>query len=304
MTSPSWLWAVFTLTAAAGQTLRNAFQHDLSDRIGSAAATFVRFLFGFPFSLAFLFAACAVTSSPPPWPDSHAAQLVCFASLAQVAATAAMLAAMRERSFVVATALTKTEVVQIVGFNLLFMGDVATDPLILAVGLATLGTLIVSRPSAAAISGRDRAANWRAAGYGLAAAALFGVATICFRKGILALESPSFILAAAAELAYALSLQTIAILAYLILFDRAGLRALAREWRPSITAGFVGAFATQFWFLAFALETAARVRTLGLAEVAFAQLITRRMFRQTTSPIEWIGVGLIILGVAIALNGG
>ena len=52
--APTWLWAAFTLTAAGGQTLRNALQHDLTEAIGAAGATFVRFLFGLPFSLAFL----------------------------------------------------------------------------------------------------------------------------------------------------------------------------------------------------------------------------------------------------------
>jgi drug/metabolite transporter (DMT)-like permease len=303
MTSPSWLWAAFTLSAAGGQTLRNALQRDLTDRVGSAAATFVRFLFGFPFSLAFLFFACVLTTSSPPWPNGSAAMLAAFASLAQVAATALMLAAMRERSFLVATTLTKTEAIQIVGFNLLFMGDQATGPTIVAVALATLGVLIVSLPPAA-VSGGDRAAKRRAAAYGLASAAAFGVATICFREGILALGAQSFILAAATELAFALSLQTIAILAYLVLFDRMALCAIAREWRPSLSAGFTGAFATLFWFFAFALETAARVRTLGLVEVLFAQIITRRVFRQRTTPIEGIGMVLIIFGVAIALNAG
>jgi drug/metabolite transporter (DMT)-like permease len=303
MTSPSWLWAAFTLTAAGGQTLRNALQHDLVDRVGSASATFVRFLFGFPFAIAFLFGACLLTSSPPPWPNGPTAMLICFASAAQIGATALMLAAMRERSFVVATALTKTEALQIVAFNLLFMGDRATASIVVAVGVATLGVLIVSLPAAAAISRSGRAANWRAAAYGLASAAGFGVATVCFRAGILALGGPSFALSAAAALAYTLTLQTAAILSYLVLFDRKGLRAIGREWRSSLSAGFVGAFATLFWFLAFALETAARVRTLGLAEVVFAQMISRRVFRQTTRPIEWIGVALIVLGVGVALNG-
>ena len=36
-------------------------------------------------------------------------------------------------------------------------------------------------------------------------------------------------------------------------------------------AGFMGALASQFWFLGFAIATAASVRTLALVEVLFAQ---------------------------------
>jgi len=143
-----------------------------------------------------------------------------------------------------------------------------------SVTLAAAGVLVVSMPSASRLAGSDGSSNWRVAGYGLSAAAAFGLATICFREGILALGGSSFIVAAAGALNYALTLQTGIILSYLAAFDRRGLYAIAGEWRASMTAGFMGALATQFWFLAFAIETAARVRTLGLVEVAFAQIVT------------------------------
>jgi len=55
-----------------------------------------------------------------PMPSATALFYVAFASAAQVLATALMLLAMRENSFVVATALTKTEAVQIVAFGMVF----------------------------------------------------------------------------------------------------------------------------------------------------------------------------------------
>ena len=48
-------------------------------------------------------------------------------------------------------------------------------------------------------------------------------------------------------------------------------------------AGFAGAAASQCWFLAFALATAASVRTLALVEVLFAQGVTRFVFNQGTT---------------------
>src|SRR5437868_13980545 len=50
----SWLWALFTIIAAAGQTARNAMQRELTAKLGTAGATHVRFLFGCPFALIFL----------------------------------------------------------------------------------------------------------------------------------------------------------------------------------------------------------------------------------------------------------
>src|SRR6201999_1871969 len=55
------LWVIFTLIGAAGQTARNAMQRELTPRLGALGATLVRFLFGFPFALAFLAAAMAAS---------------------------------------------------------------------------------------------------------------------------------------------------------------------------------------------------------------------------------------------------
>ena len=87
-----------------------------------------------------------------------------------------------------------------------------------------------------------------------------------------------------------------------VLADRKVLIAIFRAWRPSLFAGFMGAFASQMWYLAFALETAAKVRTLALVEILFAQLVSRNLFKQSLASREAMGIGLIILGVVLLLN--
>jgi len=86
---------------------------------------------------------------------------------------------------------------------------------------------------------------------------------------------------------------------YLWLRDPGVIRAIIRHWRPSMLAGFLGALASQFWFLAFALATAASVRTLALVEVLFAQAISTLVFKQATTSREAAGIVLIVLGVAL-----
>ena len=85
-------------------------------------------------------------------------------------------------------------------------------------------------------------------------------------------------MAATFTLAVGLVVQAVLLTVYLVLRDRAVLRAILRAWRPSLFAGFMGALASQFWFLAFALATAASVRTLALVEVLFAQAISSFVF--------------------------
>jgi uncharacterized membrane protein len=51
------------------------------------------------------------------------------------------------------------------------------------------------------------------------------------------------------------------------------------------------------WFLAFALETAAKVRTLGLIGILLAQVLSRNLFKQSIASLEAVGIFLIALGV-------
>jgi len=93
------------------------------------------------------------------------------------------------------------------------------------------------------------------------------------------------------------------LLVWLALFDRAGLRAILALWRTSLIAGFMGALASQLWFVAFALTDAARVRTLALVEVLFAQAPSLKLFRERPSAREWLGMALIVVAAAILIGG-
>ena len=74
-------------------------------------------------------------------------------------------------------------------------------------------------------------------------------------------------------------------------------------WRPSLPAGFLGAFASEMWFLAFALQTPARVRTLGLVEILIAGLVSRRLFQQAPTLRDIVGMVLVVVGIALLFNG-
>jgi drug/metabolite transporter (DMT)-like permease len=294
----SWLWAVFTVIASAGQVLRNAQQKELTTLIGTVGATHVRFLFGLPFALLFLAIVLTATGQAMPPVSRTVLGWTVTAALAQIGATALLLAAMRERSFVVTTAYAKTEPVQVAVFGLVFLGDRVTPGLAAAILVATAGVLLVSWPR----SKGGEAFTWTSALLGIGSGALFAIAAIGFRGGIRALEASNFVLAATSILVLGLLIQTTILTAYLFVFDRPALLAIFRLWRPSLFAGFMGAFASQMWYLAFALETAAKVRTLALVEILFAQALSRNLFKQKLASREAVGIGLIVGGVLILLN--
>jgi drug/metabolite transporter (DMT)-like permease len=296
MFDPSWLWALFTIIAAAAQTVRNATQRELTAKLGTVGATHVRFLFGFPFALVFLCGVMIALGHGLPRPLPIYWLWVIGGALTQIAATALMLAAMNDRSFVVVYAYIKTEPVQAALFGLIFLGDVVTPWMAAAILIATAGVVTMAlKPGTSS--------DLRATLLGLAAGAMFALSAVGFRGAILNLALPSYVMTATFTVVMGLLLQSLLLSVYLWLRNSDVLVAIVRSWRPSLFAGFMGALASQFWFLAFALATAASVRTLALVEVLFAQAISRFVFKQATTPREGLGIALIVIGVVLLLWG-
>ena len=67
MIAPEWLWIPVTVWAAFAQTLRNAAQRSLTAELGTLGATLVRFLYGLPFALLWLYGVHAIAGieNPP-----------------------------------------------------------------------------------------------------------------------------------------------------------------------------------------------------------------------------------------------
>jgi drug/metabolite transporter (DMT)-like permease len=293
----SLLWIPVTLAAAAAQTGRNATQRRLTEKIGTAGATQVRFLYGFPFALLALAGVSLATSEAVPRSNGAFLLYVLAGAMTQILATALMLSAMRERAFSVVTAYTKTEPVQVALFGFLLLGDTLTPLAALAIAVATLGVVVMSmKPGASLTSSGSKPVI-----YGVAAGAFFALAAIGFRGAILSLPDGSSLVRATTTLVWGLGLQTGMLLIWLGFFDRKALFASLQAWRPSLGAGFLGALASQFWFLGFALTTAANVRTLALVEVLMAQAVSHRFLAQVTTRRELAGMGMILGGVALLL---
>ncbi len=290
------LWIPFTVVAALGQVARNAMQRSLTGPLGAWGATNIRFLFGFPFSLLFLGVALVATGDQLAWPGAAFWPWLWLGALAQIVATALMLAAMNDASFVVTTAYLKTEAIQTAIFGFIFLGDHLAAAKVIAILIATAGVVITAlRPGAVGFG------NLKPVLQGLVAAACFALSAVGFRGAIIAAPQVSFVTAASFTLVFALLVQTLVLTIYLLTRAPQVLRDILRMWKPSMAAGFTGALASQFWFLAFALTVAANVRTLALVEVVFAQAVAWRAFKQQIAPRQLAGIALIVAGVALLI---
>jgi drug/metabolite transporter (DMT)-like permease len=288
------VWIPVTLLASSAQTLRNAMQRDLIGALGAVGAAQVRFLFGLPFAVLFLIGVAIATGLDLPSLTAVNLAWTAFGAVSQVIATSLMLAAMRTKSFVVAVAYTKTEAAQIALFGLIALNNPPTPALVAAIALATIGVVLM-----AIRSRKELAADWRSAALGIFSATFFAFAAIGFRFAVIAVNSPSRVLSASVILVVGLAIQSAALGLYLAAFDRAGARAIIASWRSSLFAGFMGALASQLWFVAFALSDAAPVRTLALIEVPMAQIVSLKMFREPPSLREGLGISLIVIAAGI-----
>lgn len=302
--APAWLWIACTLAAAALQTARNAMQRSLTGQLGTVGATHVRFLFGLPFALLLLAAVALVTDLSTLRASPGFFAWVLLGSGTQILGTALMLAAMRERSFVVGIAYAKTEPVQVALFALVFLGEAPGAQGLAAILLATVGVLMMSiPPRAAAAATASTASAWgailpRAALFGIVSGGMFALSAVGFRAAILALGDGAWYGRATVTLAVSLALQAAALTLWLAWRDRAALVGIARLWRPSLLAGAAGALASQMWFLAFSLQTAAAVRTLGLVEILFAQAVSHRLFAHGSTRRELAGIAVMVAALA------
>lgn len=298
----SLFWIPATIVAALAQTARNVTQRGLTRAIGTVGATQVRFLYGLPFACLFLLAVSLLQGVVPPAANAGFLAFCAAGALAQVLATGLMLQAMRGQGFAVVTAYVKTEPVQVAIVAFAVLGDPLTLPTLAAIVVATAGVILLGRAQGGGTDADKARPGLSPMLMGMAAGALFAVAAVGFRGAILALPEGDFLLRATTTLVWALAMQTALLLAWLLVMDRGALMGSFRVWKPSLAAGFLGAFASQFWFIGFALTSAANVRTLALVEVLFAYVLSRRLFAQATSRAELAGLALVVGGVLVLLR--
>ena len=304
MIAPDWLWIPVTIWAAFSQTLRNAAQRSLTAELGTLGATLVRFLYGLPFAILWLLGVQAIGGYSLPSATQSFAGWVAFGGLSQIIATALLLRVMAMRNFTLGVAYSKTEIIQVAIFGLIVLGDPVTVTTVLAVACGTLGVLLLS-PADRERPFRTMLSGWTttSAMLGLASGAFFAFSAVGFRGAALALGDTPFLVAAAFTLVFAQTLQTLVLGGWLLLRDPPVVTRVFGAWRRSMFAGFMGAAASAGWFTAMAIEPVAHVRTLGLVELIFASVVSRKIFRERLNKLEIAGMLLLVLGLVIVTLG-
>lgn len=301
MISPSWLWVPLTVFAAAAQTVRNTAQRHLTAELGTLGATLVRFLYGMPVLGVWLCLVLLFGGVPQPALTWSFGGWVVVAALSQLAGTALLLRAMQERSFAIGLVYSKSEVIQVALFSVLFLGETLSALAIAAIVVATLGVVLLS-PRPPALDGAKRSWADPAAFYGLASGSAFAISVVGYRGANLALHTDSPFLAAAETLFWSQLLQAVLLCAWLLAHNPAVVLGALRQWRVSMFAGVAGASASLANVTALALAPASQVRTLILVEVVFSYFVSRRIFNESMNRRELAGIILVMAGVVLIVS--
>ena len=293
-------WIPLTIFAAFAQTIRNAAQRQLVAELGTLGATFVRFLYGLPFAAAWLAGVLGFTALPAPAASLSFIGWTLLGGVSQIAGTALMLRTMAGRNFAVGVAYSRTEVVQVAAFSMIVFGESLSLQAAMAVACGTVAVLLLGpstggRLVPAVVAGLAS----RSAALGLACGACMAMSSIGFQGATRALDSPSFLLNAAFTLVVGLAFQTLLLGAWLAVRSRNVLLRTLGAWRRSLFAGFMGAAASAGWFSAFAIQAVTHVRTLGLIEMVFSYLVSRRFFREQLTPRELLAMALLAVAVIL-----
>lgn len=292
------LWIPITIAAAFLQNLRFMLQKHVKGRLSTSGATFARFVWAAPLALSFVLSLSGLRGEGLPPMNAPFLGFAALGGLAQILATALVVALFSLRNFAVGVSFSKTETVQAVVFGILILGELASLSGIVAILISLAGIVLISVP-AGALTVRD-AVN-RPALYGLASGALFGISAVCYRAASLSLGGGDFLIRAALTLAVVTAMQTAAMWAYLALREPGEVGRVFAAWRVTIWVGVAGMLASLCWFAAMTLQTVAYVRALGQIELLFTFATSALVFGERSTRREIAGIVLLVVGIVALL---
>ncbi|MBT6095619.1 MAG: EamA family transporter [Rhodospirillaceae bacterium] len=273
-------------------------QKHLKGRLSTGGATYVRFLYALPFALIYCWSLFEFGGyALPQWNWTFLAY--CLAGgVSQIIFTFVLIYLFSFRNFAVGTTLSKTEVVQIALLGLILLGDTLSAGAAVAIGLSLIGVMALSlAQSRISIRNLFSGLTEKATLIGLLCGAFLGASVVFFRGAGLSLGDGPAVMRAAFALAVSLVMQTIIMGAYLKWREPGEITKVVRNWAPALSVGVSGVLASICWFTAFTLQNAAYVRAVGQIELVFTFIASIFFFKEKTTPMEYLGIGLVVAAI-------
>ena len=285
-------WVLFSVLAAAAQTMRFAVQKVLvGAALSPAAATWARFLWSWPLAVALAFAYGAATGAEFPELTPTFLTFAILGGAFQILATVCTVSLFSMRAFAVGITFKKTEVMLTALAGFAILGDMISGPGAAAIAFGFVGVLLLSDPP------EGGSIFNKAAGIGILSGILFALSAVTYRGATLALASGDPVLTGGVTLAVVVLWQTLALGVWLWLKEPGQIVATLAAWRQTSIVSVFSLVGSWSWFAAFSLMNAAYVFAVGQIELIFSILIGALWFRETLRPRELLGISVLATSI-------
>ncbi|MBO2659371.1 DMT family transporter [Shewanella algae] len=290
------MWIFFTLMAAFMQAWRNAFQSRLSRDVNVAGVTLARFVYAGPLAAVYLLSLYAWQDAGLPQLGHGALQYIIGAALAQILATALMVKLFQLQNFAVGAGLAKSEALVAAVLGSLFFGTALTVTGWLGVLVGTVAVFLLST------HGGLKGLSFKTLLLGLGCGSAFALTSLWVREASLVLGLP-FPHRAAWVLLLVILLQTLLLLAWLLIKDKETLKKLWQRPRLTLAISISSCLGSIGWFSAMSLTAVPYVKTLGQVEAFFMMLLSSLWLKQRVKVKDMGGLVLIALAAVLVLWG-
>ena len=303
MTLPP-IWLPAALFAGLFQAWRTAMQQQLRGKLSVSGAGLIRYAYGAPFAIAMAAAYLGAKGLALPALPAPYLLLAAGAGLAQILGTALLILSFGHRGFVVGTAFSKTDALMAALAAAVFFGE-SLPRLAWAGVFVGVAAILLLALFGQKMTPRDlaRAAVQPGALCGLGAAGLFALTGLFVKQATIRLDETDQPAAALITLAVVMLMQTAMHGTWVTFKEPATWRALAVNWRNCGLVGLLAALGSACWFTGFATAPVALVRIVGQVEVIFTLGFAHLYLKERLRPHEVAGLGLVALGVLLALLG-
>ena len=216
--------------------------------------------------------------------------------MAQILATALMVRLFKLNNFAIGAGLAKSEAIVAAILGTIFFGTSLT---LLGWGGVLVGGFAILLMSSNKAGGL-RSLSWQTFLLGVACGTAFALTSLWVREASLTQDLP-VLHRAAWVLLLVISLQTVILLLYLAVKDRATIHALWQRPKLTVLTSVTSCLGSIGWFSAMSIQAVPYVKTLGQVEVFFMMLITTFWLKEKIKIKDGIGLMLIALAATMVM---
>ena len=289
-------WIFCTIAATFMQAWRNAFQSKLGETVKVPGVTLARFIWAGPIAAVYLALLYYVKPTHIPVFNQAYCFYVLGASGMQIIATSLMVKLFKMNNFAIGAGLAKSEAIVAAVLGMLFFGT--TLSLLGWLGVIVGGVAVFLMSAAKGFKGLSLTTIVT----GLACGGAFALTSLWVREASLQLNV-GFPYSAAWVLLMVISLQTALLVSYLVISDRATLKALWQRPRLTLLISISSCLGSIGWFSAMSLQNVPYVKTLGQIEIFFTLLISTYWLKQKVQIKDALGLLLIAIAAVLVIWG-